>query len=112
LSPACSRNVGKRRRRDSRFPKNPAGVCAQSQQEAEEHRWQAFFDPPATAVSADLPALAPSLVVLTYPRNDKAAAERTAALRQALKAAKVEVVKVEAVDASRTDNLSVLGKAN
>ena len=39
--------------------------------------------------------------MLTYPRNDKAAAERTTALRQALTAAKVEVVKVEAVDASR-----------
>ena len=55
----------------------------------------------ATAVSADLPVFAPSRVVLTYPRNDKAAAERTTALRQALTAAKVEVVKVEAVDASR-----------
>ena len=53
------------------------------------------------AVSADLPVFAPSRVVLTYPRNDKAAAERTTALRQALTAAKVEVVKVEAVDASR-----------
>jgi hypothetical protein len=52
-------------------------------------------------VSADLPIFAPSRVVLTYPRNDKAAAERTTALRQALTAAKVEVVKVEAVDASR-----------
>ena len=47
-------------------------------------------------------AIAPSRVVLTYPRNDKAAAERTTALRQGLlPAAKVEVVKVEAVDASR-----------
>ena len=55
----------------------------------------------ATAAFADLPVFAPSLVVLTYPRNDKAAAERAAALQQALKAAKVEVVKVEAVDASR-----------
>jgi flagellar biosynthesis GTPase FlhF len=55
----------------------------------------------ASAVSADLPIFAPSRVVLTYPRNDKAAAERTTALRQALTAAKVEVVKVEAVDASR-----------
>jgi hypothetical protein len=54
-----------------------------------------------SAVSADLPIFAPSRVVLTYPRNDKAAAERTTALRQALTAAKVEVVKVEAVDASR-----------
>ena len=54
-----------------------------------------------TAVSADLPVFAPSRVVLTYPRNDKAAAERTTALLQALTAAKVEVVKVEAVDASR-----------
>jgi hypothetical protein len=52
-------------------------------------------------VSADLPIFAPSRVVLTYPRNDNAAAERTTALRQALTAAKVEVVKVEAVDASR-----------
>ena len=55
----------------------------------------------STAVSADLPVFAPSRVVLTYPRNDKAAAERTTALRQALTAANVEVVKVEAVDASR-----------
>jgi hypothetical protein len=53
------------------------------------------------AATADLPVFAPSRVVLTYPRNDKAAAERTTALRQALTAAKVEVVKVEAVDASR-----------
>jgi hypothetical protein len=52
-------------------------------------------------VSADLPAFAPSRVVLTYPRNDKAAAERTTALRQALTAANVEVVKVEAVEVSR-----------
>jgi hypothetical protein len=52
-------------------------------------------------VSADLPVYAPSRVVLTYPRNDKTAAERTTALRQALTAAKVEVVNVEAVDASR-----------
>ena len=52
-------------------------------------------------VSADLPIFAPSRVVLTYPRNDKAAAERATALRQALTATKVEVVKVEAVDASR-----------
>ena len=52
-------------------------------------------------VSADLPIFAPSRVVLTYPRNDEAAAERTTALRQALTATKVEVVKVEAVDASR-----------
>jgi hypothetical protein len=55
----------------------------------------------ASAVSADLPIFAPSRVVLTYPRNDKAAAERTTALRQALTAANLEVVKVEAVDASR-----------
>jgi hypothetical protein len=54
-----------------------------------------------TAVSADLPVFAPSRVVLTYPRNDKAAAERATALRQALTAANVEVVTVEAVDASR-----------
>ena len=53
----------------------------------------------ATAVSADLPAFAPSRVVLTYPRNDKAAAERAVALRQALKAANVEVVNLEAVNA-------------
>jgi hypothetical protein len=53
------------------------------------------------AATADLPVFAPSRVVLTYPRNDKAAAERTTALRQALTAAKVEVDKVEAVDASR-----------
>jgi hypothetical protein len=59
-------------------------------------------DKTATAVSADLPAFAPSRVVLTYPRDDKAAAERTTALRQALTAAKVEVVSLEAVDASRT----------
>jgi hypothetical protein len=52
-------------------------------------------------VSADLPAFAPSRVVLTYPRNDKAAAERTTALRQALTAANVEVVKVEALEVSR-----------
>ena len=52
-------------------------------------------------VSADLPIFAPSRVVLTYARNDEAAAEHTTALRQALTATKVEVVKVEAVDASR-----------
>jgi hypothetical protein len=55
----------------------------------------------ATAVAVDLPAFAPVRVVLTYPRNDKAAAERAAAMRQALTAAKVEVVNLEAVDASR-----------
>jgi hypothetical protein len=54
-----------------------------------------------TAVSADLPVFAPSRVVVIYPRNDKAAAERATALRQALTAANVEVVTVEAVDASR-----------
>jgi hypothetical protein len=54
-----------------------------------------------TAVSADLPVLAPSRVVVIYPRNDKAAAERATALRQALTAANMEVVTVEAVDASR-----------
>jgi hypothetical protein len=52
-------------------------------------------------VSADLPAFSPSRVVLTYPRNDKAAAERATALRQVLTAANVAVVKVEAVEASR-----------
>jgi hypothetical protein len=57
---------------------------------------------PDLVASADLPAFAPSRVVLTYPRDDKAAAERTTTLRQALTAAKVEVVSVEAVDASRT----------
>jgi hypothetical protein len=57
---------------------------------------------PDLVASADLPAFAPSRVVLTYPRDDKAAAERTTALRQALTAAKVEVVSLEAVDASRT----------
>ncbi len=55
----------------------------------------------AAAVAAGLPAYAPSRVVLTYPRNDKAAAERTTALRQALTAAKVEVVNREAADAHR-----------
>jgi hypothetical protein len=54
-----------------------------------------------TVVSAQLPVLAPSRVVLTYPRNDKLAAERTTALRRALTAANLEVVEVEAVDASR-----------
>jgi hypothetical protein len=57
------------------------------------------------AVSADLPIFAPSRVVLTYPRNDKAAAERTTALRQALTAANVEVVKVEAVDSRPTPGI-------
>ena len=62
-------------------------------------------EPPVTAaslpVSSDLPVFAPSRVVLIYPRNDKAAIERATALRQALAVANVEVVKLEAVDASR-----------
>ena len=39
--------------------------------------------------------------MLTYPRNDKVAAERATALRQALTAVNVDVVKVEAVEVSR-----------
>jgi trimeric autotransporter adhesin len=54
-----------------------------------------------TPVPLDLPAFAPPRVALTYPRNDKLAAERMTALRQALTTAKVDVVKVEAVEASR-----------
>jgi hypothetical protein len=55
----------------------------------------------ATTVSADLPAFAPPRVVLTFPRDDEAAAGRTAALQRALKAAKVEVGNLEVIDASR-----------
>jgi hypothetical protein len=75
-------------------PKTPAGPPAPTQPAAVQGET-------ATAVSVDLPALAPSRVVLAYPRTDKAAAERTAAVREALTAAKVEVVDLEAVDASR-----------
>jgi hypothetical protein len=57
-------------------------------------------DKAVAPVSADLPAYAPFRVVLTYPRDDEAAAGRTAALQQALKAAKVEVGNLEATDAS------------
>jgi hypothetical protein len=56
-------------------------------------------DKAAAPVSADLPAYAPFHVVLTYPRDDKTAAIRTAALQQALQAAKVEVGNLEATDA-------------
>jgi hypothetical protein len=54
----------------------------------------------AAPVSADLPAYTPFRVVLTYPRDDKTAAIRTAALQQALQAAKVEVGNLEAIDVS------------
>jgi hypothetical protein len=57
-------------------------------------------DKAVAPVSADLPAYAPFRVVLTYPRDNKAAASRTAALQQALQAAKVEVGNLEATDAS------------
>jgi hypothetical protein len=57
-------------------------------------------DKAAAPVSPDLPAYAPFRVVLTYPRDDKTAAIRTAALQQALQAAKVEVGNLEAIDAS------------
>jgi hypothetical protein len=79
-------------------PEATAGLPATGTQRPQPAAAQ---DKAATAVSADLPAFAASRVVLTYPRNDKAAAERTTALRQALTAAKVEVVSLEAVDASR-----------
>ena len=55
-------------------------------------------DKAAPAVSGDLPAFAPARVILNFPRNNIAAAERTAALRQALTAAKVEVVSLESAD--------------
>jgi hypothetical protein len=55
----------------------------------------------AAPVAADLPAVAPVRVVLTFARNDAARAERAAAIRQALVAAHVEVADLVAVDAQR-----------
>jgi hypothetical protein len=52
-------------------------------------------------VAADLPAFAPIRAVLTFARDNVARAERTAAIRQALMDAEVEVADLAAVDAQR-----------
>jgi hypothetical protein len=58
-------------------------------------------DGAAALVAADLPAFAPIRVVLIFARNNVARAERTAAIREALMGAEVEVANLVAVDAQR-----------
>jgi hypothetical protein len=103
----------KRQEELARLRPNPAGevpATKETDQQTEIPKRPAAAptgtpEPPVTAaslpVSSDLPVFAPSRVVLIYLRNDNAALERASALRQALAAANVEVVKLEAVDASR-----------
>ncbi len=52
-------------------------------------------------VAADLPTFAPIRAVLTFARDDVARADRTAAIRQALMDAEVEVADLAAGDAQR-----------
>jgi hypothetical protein len=56
-------------------------------------------DGAAAPVAADLPPFAPIRVVLIFARDNPARAERSAAIRQALMDAEVEVAEVAAVDA-------------
>jgi hypothetical protein len=58
-------------------------------------------DGASAPVAADLPAFAPIRAVLTFARDNVARAERTAAIRQALMDAEVEVVDLAAGDAQR-----------
>jgi hypothetical protein len=58
-------------------------------------------DGASAPVAADLPAFAPIRAVLTFARDNVARAERTAAIRQALMNAEVEVADLAAVDAQR-----------
>jgi hypothetical protein len=58
-------------------------------------------DGASAPAAADLPAFAPIRAVLTFARDNVGRAERTAAIRQALMDAEVEVSDLAAVDAQR-----------
>jgi hypothetical protein len=77
---------------------NPNGAPSPLVVETETAPAQARASAP---VAADLPAFAPVRAVLTFARDDVARADRTAAIRQALNDAEVEVADLAAVDAQR-----------